>query len=71
MSKSLRPLAEKVLARLRENARAIGLDIGRLTALEAELGNISVTNGTGVRIGEAEVRSFKTGDISVRGRSGK
>lgn len=36
--KALRVLAEVLVARLKECAPAIGLDIGRLTALEAQLG---------------------------------
>jgi hypothetical protein len=63
--KSLRVLAETLVAKLKESAPAIGLDIGRLTALEVQLGNITVTSGTGARIEEANVATFKTGDISV------
>jgi hypothetical protein len=69
--KLLRDLAEALVAKLKESAPAIGLDIGRLTALEVQLGNITVTSGTGARIEEANVETFKTGDISVGGRSGK
>ena len=68
---SLRNLAEALVARLKESARAIGLDIGRLTALEVQLGKITVTSGTGAHIEEANVGTFKTGDISVGDRSGK
>ena len=63
--KSLRALAEALVAKLKECAPAIGLDIGRLTALEAQLGNLTVTSGIGARITEANVGTFKTGDISV------
>jgi hypothetical protein len=69
--KSLRALAEALVAKLKESAPAIGLDIGRLSALEVQLGNITVTSGTGARIEEANVETFKTGDISVGDRSGK
>jgi flagellar motor component MotA len=44
---------------LKECAPAIGLDIGRLTALEAQLGNLTVTSGIGARITEANVGTFK------------
>jgi hypothetical protein len=64
-------LAETLVARLKESAPAIGLDIGRLTAIEAQLGNITVTSGIGARIEDARVGTFKTGDISVGDRSGK
>jgi hypothetical protein len=63
--KSLRSLAEALVARMKENAPAIGLDIGRLTALEVQLGNITVSSGIGARIEEAHVEIFRTGDISV------
>jgi hypothetical protein len=69
---ALRILAETLVARLKDSApAAIGLDIGRLTALEAQLGNIAVTSGIGARIEEANVETLKTGDISVGDRSGK
>ena len=42
----------------------VGLDVSRLDALEIQLGAINVTEGTGVRIGEARVLGvFRTGDI--------
>jgi hypothetical protein len=63
--KSLGLLAKALVAKLKECAPAIGLDIGRLTALEAQLGNLTVTSGIGARITEANVGTFKTGDISV------
>ena len=69
--KALRILAETLVAKLRESAPGIGLDIGRLTALEVQLGNITVTSGTGARIEEANIETFKIGDISVGDRSGK
>jgi hypothetical protein len=69
--KLLRDLAEALVAKLKESAPAIGLDIGRLAALEVQLGNITVTSGTGARIEEATVGTFKTGNISVGDRSGK
>jgi hypothetical protein len=59
-------LAETLVAALKKHAAATGLDIGRLTALEVDLGNITVTGGIGARIEEARVEgTFKTGDISV------
>jgi hypothetical protein len=68
---ALRALAEALLAQLKASAPAIGLDIGRLTALEAQLGNITVGSGVGVRIAEAHVENLKVGDILVGDRSGK
>lgn len=67
---TLLALAEILVATLKESAPALGLDIGRLTALEVQLGNITVTHGTGVRIAETNVETFKVGDISVT-RPGK
>jgi hypothetical protein len=62
----LRALAEALIAALRKHTSATGLDVGRLTALEVDLGNITVTRGVGARIQEARVEgTFKTGDISV------
>jgi flagellar motor component MotA len=58
-------LAEALVAKLKECAPAIGLDIGSLTALETQLGNLTVTSRIGARITEANVGTFKTGDISV------
>jgi hypothetical protein len=52
--KSLRDLADALVVELKENAPAIGLDIGSLTALEAQLGYITVTSGTGARRGAGE-----------------
>ena len=68
---SLRTLAEVLVVKLRESLPAIGLDISRLNALEVQLGNITVTRGTGARIEEATVETLKTGNISVGDRSGK
>jgi hypothetical protein len=61
----LQILTERLLARLKESAPAIGLDIGHLTALEVQLGNIRVSSGVGARIEDANVGTFRTGDISV------
>lgn len=68
---ALRVLAETLVTRLRESAPMIGIDIGRLTALEAHIGNITVTSGIGARIEEAKIGTFKTGDILVGNRPGK
>jgi hypothetical protein len=67
----LRDLSVTLIARLKENTPDIGLDIGDLTALEVQLGNITVTSGTGARVWKANVASFKTGDISVGSNSEK
>ena len=68
---ALKVLAENLLAKLKENAPAIGLDVARVTDLEMELGKINVTRGVGVRIQDAQGGKLKTGDISVGGGSGK
>lgn len=62
---SLRVLAQALLAKLKESAPAIGLDIGRLVALEVQLGTLTVGSGIGARIREANVGTFTTGNISV------
>jgi hypothetical protein len=70
---ALRKLAQALAAELEKRApNIIGLDVGRLKTLQAELGNITVTDGTGVRIKEAEIGdTFKVGDISVGSSPGK
>lgn len=69
---SLRDLAQALAGKLKEQAPAIGLDVGRLDTLEVQLGNITVTQGIGARIEEARVAgTFRTGDISVGSQPGK
>ncbi len=69
---SLGKLAQTLVSRLKEQASAIGLEVNQLTALEVELGNITVTHGIGVRIQDARVDgTFKAGDISVESPRGK
>ena len=64
--KSLRSLAEALTNELeKQDPEAVGYDIGRLRALQAEFGNVTVTQGVGVRIKEADVETFKAGDVSV------
>lgn len=62
---ALRVLAQELLVALKRHS-AVGLDIGRLEALEVQLGDITVTEGTGARIDEARVHgTFRAGNISV------
>ena len=70
---SLRALAEALVGKLKQEPDTIGLDVGRLTALEAQLGSITVTTqGIGARIQEADLSgTFRTGDISVGTPPGK
>ena len=68
---ALKALTEDLLAKLKENAPAIGLDVSRVTDLEMELGKVTVTSGVGVRVRDALGGKLKTGDISVGGGSGK
>jgi len=71
---AVRALATQLIDALkRAGAGAVGLDVGRLDAIEVQLGAINVTEGTGARIGEARVRgTFQVGDINVGGQpSGK
>jgi hypothetical protein len=67
----LRALADALIAKLKENASAIGVDINRVEDLEIQLGKISVTSGIGARVHDALGGTFKTGDIAVGDRSGK
>ncbi len=71
---AVRALATQLIDALkRAGAGAVGLDVGRLDAIEVQLGAINVTEGTGARIDEARVRgTFQVGDINVGGQpSGK
>ena len=68
----LHDLAKALAGKIREQPPTIGLDVGRLKALEVELGNITVAKGVGARIQEAEVSgTFRAGDISVGTPPGK
>ena len=63
---ALRGLAQALTGALKAAAPTTGLDIGRLEALEVQLGTITVTHGTGARIQEAKVAgTFRVGDIKV------
>jgi len=69
---SLRSLAQALTEALEKQApEIVGLDIGKLKALHAELGNITVTAGIGARIKEADVETFRTGNLSVGVPPGK
>jgi len=69
---SLRAPTQTLVGKLKGEAPAIGLDIGRLRALEVQLGNITVTRGIGVHIGEADLPgTFRAGDIVVGVPPGK
>jgi hypothetical protein len=70
---SARALAQQLIAALRGAAGGpIGLDISRLDALAVDLSAITVTEGTGARIGEVRVLgTFKTGPIDVGKPPGK
>jgi hypothetical protein len=69
---SLHDLAQVLAGKLKEQAPTIGLDVGRLNAAEVQLGNITITEGIGARVQEANVPgTFRTGDISVGSMPGK
>jgi hypothetical protein len=68
----LRDLAQTLTSRLKEEAPAVGLDVGRLDAPSVELGKIVVTEGIGTRIQEAHFSgTFRAGDILVGSSAGK
>jgi hypothetical protein len=69
----VRGLAEALVASVKASPiEAVGLDIGRLKALEADLGTVVVSSGTGVRIGEAIIDgTFRVDRISVGEAAGK
>ena len=62
---SLRDLAEALVAKLKESAPAIGLDIGRLTDVETRLRTVTVTQGIGARINEAQGGRVEVDELNV------
>jgi hypothetical protein len=68
-----RDLAKQLIAALKSAPdRPIGLDIGLLDALDVDLGSISATRGTGIRINEVRSRnSFKVDSTHVGDATGK
>jgi hypothetical protein len=68
---AVRVLAQQLLAALKRSG-PIGLDIGRLEAMEVQLGDITVTEGTGARFEEVRADgNFSVGNISVGDNSKK
>jgi hypothetical protein len=68
---ALHVLAHELVAALKRSG-AIGLDVGRLEAMEVQLGDITVREGTGARIDEVRVHgTFSTGNITVGGPAKK
>jgi hypothetical protein len=66
----LHTLAERLVAALKQD-RPVGLDVGRLEALAVKLDSITVSEGTGARIGEVRTGTFSAGPINVGKPSGK
>jgi hypothetical protein len=68
---AVRALAQQLLAALKRSG-PVGLDIGRLEAMDAQFGDITVTEGTGARFEQVRVHgTFSTGNISVGDNSKK
>jgi hypothetical protein len=68
---ALHVLAHELVAALKRGG-TIGLDIGRLEAIEVQLGDITVREGTGARMEEVRVQgTFSTGNITVGGPAKK
>jgi hypothetical protein len=72
----VKALAAEVIAALKSEARKsggpVGLDIGKLEALEVQLGAITVTEGRGVHINEVKTMgAFEAGPITVGPPPGK
>jgi hypothetical protein len=67
----VRRLAQQLVSALKSE-QTIGIDIGRLNALEVELGNIKASDAIGMRIGEVNVEgTFRTGNIEATRKEGK
>jgi len=68
---ALHVLAYELVAALKRGG-TIGLDIGRLEAMEVQLGDITVREGTGARMDEVRVQgTFSAGNITVGGPAKK
>jgi len=68
---AVRALAQQLVAALKRSG-PVGLDVGRLEAMEVQLGDITVTEGTGARFGEVRLDgTFSAGNISVGNNSKK
>jgi hypothetical protein len=63
--KSLRDLAEALVAKLKESGPAIGLDIGRLTDVEIRLRKVTVTQGVGAHINEMRGGRMDVDELKV------
>lgn len=60
-------LAAALVAALKQQAAAgpVGIDIGRLEALEVDLGRVEVSEGTGFRAEVVKTDSFRTDGLEV------
>ncbi|SRR5712691_5634802 len=68
---ALRVLAQELVAALKRSD-TVGLEIGRLEAMDVQLGSITVREGTGARLEEVRAHgTFSTGDITVGGPAKK
>jgi hypothetical protein len=68
---ALGALARSLVAALKRSDK-VGLDIGRLEALEVKLGTIAVAEGTGARMDDVQVHgTFSVDRISVGGPAKK
>jgi hypothetical protein len=63
---AVRRFVEQLISALKQaSSGKVALDVGRLEALEVQLGNITVTEGTGARFGDVRADTFRTGDLTV------
>jgi hypothetical protein len=68
---ALRVLAHELVAALKRSG-TVGLEIGRLEAMDVQLGDITVREGTGARMEEVRAHgTFSTGKITVGGPAKK
>jgi hypothetical protein len=66
----IRSLLSTLIVRMKRNA-PVGIDIKRLTALEADFSNLDVRSGTGVIIDDANVDVFKAPNMKIGHTPGK
>ncbi|PWB90930.1 hypothetical protein C5688_08695 [Methylocystis sp. MitZ-2018] len=63
---ALRELAQTLLAQLKEGG-PIGVDLGKLSYMQAELEGLTVLSGTGVRLKEGYGGTLKISNVRVGG----
>ena len=68
----VKTLATALVAAMKDQTGGpVGLDVGKLKALQVDLASIRVESGTGARFGDVETGVFRVGAIEVGSQPGK